>query len=116
MQVTRWHDTLPRIVAPLPLPGVGDAECVELLQTPYFRLSRFDLRREAVPLRRDTSVCDILFAESGDIELRGAGDPVRLARGATCLIPAACAPISAIALQAQARLLRIQPAGAETET
>ena len=77
--------------APMPItldPGAKDGLVVE---TPFFSVAEFRMEaRETLEPSTGDVGCRILMATSGSVEVRTKADPVTMALGDTCLVPADC--------------------------
>jgi mannose-6-phosphate isomerase len=107
LQVIRWDDHPPRQAkAPMPWPESSGNRGWEILVTPFFALTAWDVRREDCE-RADGRACRMFFCESGRVALHGGGQDAVLEPGRTCLLPAGLENCRIVPLTEQARLIRI---------
>ena len=95
LQVIRWEDTASPVAPVQPeLPFVAGAVRRELLETPHFHVQEWRIE-DAADLELSGASFHILFPVDAPVRIKVAGEPAMiLARGTTCLIPAACSRLS----------------------
>jgi mannose-6-phosphate isomerase len=88
LRVIRWRDDEPAKVVAREMPAPGRNRQWEILQCPYFRVVRMDLR-EAQTVASDGRAFQALFVAAGNVRVEAGGIIEALGPGTSCLVPAA---------------------------
>lgn len=109
LKAIRWDDSENPKIAVARRPGPADRPgkaVAELLRTPFFRFEKLVVSG-TLPCATGGGTFHILFMEEGDAELAAAAVKMRLAAGATVLVPAALPEYALTAGPGPATILRI---------
>ena len=88
LDVIRWDDAPEGAVEPHLIEERGANRLYELVQNPFFHLTRWDLGEPAA-VNGDGRAFTVLFVASGTVWVSGNGIEERLVPGTSCLLPAA---------------------------
>lgn len=93
LRVINWNEPPPALATPRALPSSGPNACWEIVRCPFFRVRRYEMKTsETWPA--DPGSFRVLFVAEGSATLSTASGEVEMARGRTCLVPAACSELA----------------------
>lgn len=106
LAVIDWTPVTEALATARRLDSVGRNERWEVLDSPWFRMERLDLR-EQWPLSHDGSSFQVIFVADAPLRLVWEGQSLDLAPGTSCLIPAALTTCQLVPQHETAWVLRI---------
>jgi len=106
LQVIDWDNSAPEVVPPSPLDSIGENRHWQVIDSPFFRIRRMELR-DAEEISHDGSSFQILFVVSGSVLIGANGVMASTEAGESCLIPAAARDYTVTPIKGYASVIQI---------
>jgi len=106
MQVIDWENLEPQISTPRPLPADGNNHPFEILKTPYFATTGWNLQASRI-FEMHPAGFRILFVAKGKVLIGANGFVAAAPKGTSCLIPAAARRFTVTPVDGQASVVEI---------
>jgi len=106
LQVINWENAAPHILPPRPLPDDSANRCLQIADTPFFSVRRYDLR-EPLEVSHTGISFHILFTVSGSVLVGANGTAASMPAGTSCLLPAAATAYTVTPRKGPASVLQI---------
>ncbi len=107
LQVVDWERLKPEISTPRPLPADGNNHPYEILTTPYFAATGWNLQ-EPRSFEMNPAGFRIIFVAKGKVLIGANGFVAAATSGTSCLIPAAAKRFTVTPVEGKASLVQIQ--------